>query len=901
MKKINRIKIENTYLRKACHPALDAGSPAFGTVLFVFFLLISGLAVAQSPKRDVRATWLSTVWRLDWPTATVPAATGNNEAARETVRNAQKSGLLTILNKLQAANFNTVFFQVRGMSDAFYNSQYEPWSAYLSSIRGDDPGWDPLAYIIEEAHTRGIEVHAWLNPYRYSTSAESHGNLPNDYAALHPDWLLDYGSYTKILNPGMPEVRQRICDVVEDIITHYDVDGVIFDDYFYVEGISDALDNAQYQVYNPLGLSRADWRRDNVNRMVRDVQVRINSLKPYLTFGIGPAGVAASDASVAAKYGVDKSPVGSDWQYNGIYSDPLAWLSDGSIDYISPQLYWAIGSGTDYSKLSPWWAKIANRFGRHYYSSNTSSYSNATTELPAEVQVNRDADLNGTTGAVFFRTNNLTQTALNALKANSYQHPALRAAYGWKTAPTQTLVDNLALSGQNLTWNYTDNNVRYCIYALPNANRDDADAFTSSKYLQGIAYSKSYTLPAEVNASTHKIAVAVYDRYGNEFPSRVLGETATSLAAVQLTYPADNAENVVLPALFTWDSTNDADYHVWELSANVDFTQPIASRETTEAAFNSGLQANIKENTTYYWRVKSLKANALLAVSEVRSFNGAKFKLISPADAAVNVSMTPEFSWTNIGEGATYTLEISAKSDFSTMAYTTTVQTTTANVPDGVLSTATTYYARVKAVLGVIQAISERIYFVTEELPVPVPVLVSPIDGATIAGTEIEISWQVQNSKGFRAELSQNSTFPTRGTTLKSVEAFTYSAVYSDLDPGAYYLRVRAQNSEGLTEPSAFVTVYLTGSTAITGVDALGSCYSYYDAAGNCHIVINSAESSPASIAVYSITGVSLNKHTFGLNVGKNTLSLDMARYAKGFYLIKINTGSSEKTLKVRK
>jgi uncharacterized lipoprotein YddW (UPF0748 family) len=897
MKKINRIKIENTYSAKSPLQGRFRGVSA----LFVFFLLISGLAVAQSPKRDVRATWLSTVWRLDWPAATVPVATGDNEAARETVRNAQKSGLITILNKLQAANFNTVFFQVRGMSDAFYHSQYEPWSQYLSDVRGADPGWDPLGYIIEEAHTRGIEVHAWLNPYRYSTSSESHGNLPNDYATLHPDWLLDYGAYTKILNPGLPAVRQRICDVVADIVSNYDVDGIIFDDYFYVDGTSDASDNAQYQAYNPWGLARADWRRDNVNQMVRDVQARINSLKPYLTFGIGPAGVAASSASVAAKYGVDPSPAGSDWQYEGIYSDPLAWLSDGSIDYISPQLYWTIGSSYDYSKLSPWWAKIANRFGRHYYSSNTSSYTNAVTELPAEVQVNRDADLNGTTGAVYFRTNNLTQASFNALKADSYQYPALRAAYGWKTAPTQTLVDNLALSGQKLTWNYSDNLVRYCIYALPNANRNDADAFTSSKYLQGISYSKSYTLPAGVNSSTHKIAVAVYDRYGNEFPPRVLNETATSLSAAQLTYPGNNAENIVLPALFTWNSANGADYYVWELSANADFTRPIASRETETAEFNSGLQSNIKENTTYYWRVKSLKANALLAVSEVRSFNGTKFKLTSPADATTNVSMTPEFSWTNIGAGATYTLEISAKSDFSTMAYTTTVQTTTANVPGGFLSTATTYYARVRAVLGAIQAISERIHFVTEELPVPIPVLISPTDGATIAGTEIEVSWQPQNSKGFRAELSQSSTFPTRGTTLKSIDAFTYSAVYSDLDAGVYYLRMRAKNSEGLTEPSAFVTVYLTGSVAITAIDVLESCYSYYDAAGNCYIVINNLESSSASIAMYSIAGRLLNKQAYALDAGKNTLSLDMTRYAKGFYLIKINTGSSEKTLKVRK
>ncbi|MFA6951352.1 MAG: family 10 glycosylhydrolase, partial [Lentimicrobiaceae bacterium] len=367
-------------------------------ILFIF----TGMYLsAQAPKREVRSVWLSTVWRLDWPSTTVPAANGTNEATREAARNAQKSGLISVLDKLKAANFNTVFFQVRGMCDAFYNSPYEPWSQYLSSERGADPGWDPLAYLIQEAHTRGIEVHAWLNPYRYSTSAESHGNLPNDYATAYPDWLMDYGSSQKILNPGMPEVRKRITDIVADIITNYDVDGIVFDDYFYMSGTKDVMDDQQFQQYNPNALSRGDWRRENVNQMIKDVQTRINSIKSYVTFGISPAGVAASDINVANKYGVDPSP-GSDWQYNGIYSDPLAWLSNGTIDYISPQLYWTIGSTSDYSKLSPWWAKVSNFFGRHFYSSNTSSFSS--TELVNEININRDADLSGTTGSVYFRT-----------------------------------------------------------------------------------------------------------------------------------------------------------------------------------------------------------------------------------------------------------------------------------------------------------------------------------------------------------------------------------------------------------------------------------------------------------------------------------------------------------------
>lgn len=864
-------------------------------------MLFTTTMFAQSPKRDVRATWLSTAWALDWPKSgtnniTVPAPTGSNEAARETVRNTQKKLLTDILDKLQVNNFNTVFFQVRSMCEAFYNSKYEPWSQWLSSVHGADPGWDPLAFIVEEGHKRGIEVHAWLNPYRYSTASTSHTGLSNDYEVSHPDWLLDYGSYSKILNPGMPEVRQQICKIVADIVSNYDVDGIIFDDYFYMQQSGFMGDSLQYRIYNPDGLSLADWRRNNVNQMVKDVQSQINTIKPYVTFGISPAGVAGGGAD---KHGVEPSPVGSDWQYNGIYSDPLAWLEDGSIDYISPQLYWTIGSGNDYSKLSPWWAKVANHFGRHFYSSNSSPFS--ATELVDEVTINRDADLNGTTGSVYFRTNNLSQTSLTALKGNVYQQPALRAAYGWKVAPIQTLVDNLSLSGQVLSWNYADNTVRYSIYAIPNERVNDDDAFTSPKYLQGIAYTRNYILLPSINASTHKIAVSVYDRYGNEFPPRILNEAMATIAAPQLTYPANNIQDLILPALFTWQKSVGALYYIWELAEDAAFTKPIVTRETATPEFNSALQANVKENTVYYWRVKVVSANAPIAISEVRSFKGTKFRITSPSDGTEGVSMHPTFTWTAIGANANYTLEISDKSDFSKIVYTADVQESTASVESDVLITSTRYYARVKVKLGAMQAISERIYFVTEHLPVPVPILISPIDGANIIGSEIEISWQQQNSKGFRAELSKSADFPVRSTTLKSVDAFTYSAVYTGLAEGTYYLRVRAKDSEGLTEPSDYVTVYLSTALAVDNVSALETSYVYYDSMGNSHIVINSNSATQVTVDIYSLTGVMMERITHSVSEGKNTLSPDMSNYTKGFYLIKIRMENSEKTLKVRR
>jgi hypothetical protein len=230
------------------------------------------------------------------------------------------------------------------------------------------------------------------------------------------------------------------------------------------------------------------------------------------------------------------------------------------------------------------------------------------------------------------------------------------------------------------------------------------------------------------------------------------------------------------------------------------------------------------------------------------------------------------------------------------------VQTTTATVPQGLLATSTTYYARVRAVSGAIQAISERILFVTEELPVPVPVLITPADGSEIFGTSIEILWQQQDSKGFRAELSTDASFPTRNTKLKSMDAFIYSAIFEDLTPDTYYLRVRAKNSKGLTEPSAYVTVYLRGPDAtISDINVGESCYAYYDVAGNCRIVINNATASSASVYIYSVAGVPLSKQTYSLDAGENILSPDMTGYAQGIYLIKVKIGNIEKTMKVRK
>jgi uncharacterized lipoprotein YddW (UPF0748 family) len=910
----------------------------FYTVIILASLLNPLVVHSQSPKREMRATWLATVWRLDWPSTTVPAATGSNETARQTAVNTQKNGLIAILDKLQSENINAVFFQIRSMSDAFYPSSYEPWSHFISATRGSDPGYDPLAFAVDEAHKRGIELHAWINPYRYSSSEGTHGNLPDDYAQAHSDWLLDYGSSVKILNPGKPEVVQRIADIVAEVVANYDVDGIVFDDYFYVSGTTDAMDQAQYNAYNPQNLARGDWRRANVNRMIKTVYDRIQSIKPGVTFGVSPAGVAASSKAVADKYGVPPSP-GSDWQYSDIFSDPLAWLSEGSVDYISPQIYWTIGSGNDYAQLSDWWSKVSNRFGKHFYASHSltdmsssmqapspsKSYSLQNEEIPEtalstiersaqqdsgnslrafgfseignQVECNRNYDLNGAPGSVFYATTKSIVTGfVNYMNTNQFQYKALPPAISWKPAETQGMVENLSLSGQNLSWTYSGANVRYAIYAAPKARGNDPQVFASALYLQGTAYAKQYALAAGVSAATHRIAVSVVDRYGNEFAPRVLGENTTSPAAAVLLYPLDNA-TVVMPALFTWEAVSGAGSYVWQIAGDNAFNDLIASRETVDPQFNAVLVGNLDGNARYYWRVKTIHPNAGDAWSVARSFTGELFQILTPANGSVNVPLTPSFTWPEIEAGANYTLEIAATNTFSSLVYSVTVQETAHTVPANVLTTGTTYYARVKANTGAVQVTSPVSSFTLVEVEIPVPQIVSPEENANLYGTSIEVCWQEQVSQGFKIELAPDADFPLIPTKVKVSGANVYCITFSNLTPGTYYIRVSAKNKGGYTAPSETIAVTLNKETALNSTTVEAMKVRLFED----HLIIDTDRPSPAQTSIYSLSGQLLSISEQALQYGENTLSLDWNDKEKGIYLIRIKTDTKVMTLKLKR
>lgn len=313
----------------------------FGVLMLSLAMICTMFSVnsfADSDK-EMRAAWISSVYNIDWP------KTKNDEAQ-------QKKEYIELLNNLQNVGINTVVVQVRPKSDALYKSSINPWSEYLTGTQGKDPGYDPLPFLIQEAHKRGMEFHAWFNPYRVTTSTTDLNTLAvNHPARKNPSWVVQHknGSYDALTyNPGLPEVRQYIVDTIAEVVRNYDVDGVHFDDYFYPNTGFD--DEATYQKYGN-GQTKDNWRRENVNTLLRDVKSTVKSIKPSVVFGVSPAGIWRNKSS---------DPTGSDTRgnesYSSHYADTRAWIKQGLVDYVVPQIYWTIGYAVaDYSKLVDWW------------------------------------------------------------------------------------------------------------------------------------------------------------------------------------------------------------------------------------------------------------------------------------------------------------------------------------------------------------------------------------------------------------------------------------------------------------------------------------------------------------------------------------------------------------------
>lgn len=588
--------------------------------LFSLFGIYAPRTLASSPKQEMRATWLTTVDCIDWPKAFSPVN--------------QKKEMIKMLDSIRSLKLNTVFFQIRSCCDAMYNSAYEPWSDDLRNHRGVDPGYDPLAFVVEACHERGLSCHAWINPYRYGPRGSGSGwtgnnNHPLNYENTHPGWLLWYDK-SVILDPALPEVRFRIKSVVGDILSKYDVDGIVFDDYFYPYGGTTTQDAASVAAYKPAGMNVHDWRRSNINQMVADVYDTIQSVKPWVTFGISPFGIWTTSHAVAAQEGIPlPAGITGGNMYQEIYCDPIAWLKAGTVDYISPQLYWKIGGGQDYATLCPWWADVANSFGRHFYSSMAIyKYSEGkgytVNELAAQSDINRNSSKGNAPGHVFYNTLGWVydQAFRNKFRKSTFATRAIWPAVNWKACEDYGMVTFQRPEGQKILWKHDQSDVlRFVVYAVPQANRNDPHVFHKSDYVLDISYATEYILPAGITTSSHKIAVAALDRYGNEHSLRVMGETLIEEPVpTTLIAPEKNATRK-LPITFQWEPVNKADSYLWQLARDVNFKDIVCTHETENTLFYSSTRKHLKAGGKYYWRVKTRKANVNDCWSETREIS----------------------------------------------------------------------------------------------------------------------------------------------------------------------------------------------------------------------------------------------------------------------------------------
>ncbi|MGI4742192.1 MAG: family 10 glycosylhydrolase [Janthinobacterium lividum] len=406
------------------------------------------------PKRELRAFWIATVANIDWPSQRGEAP----EVYRREYRRLLDAG--------QRAGLNAVFMQIRPVSDAFYKSDLEPWSKYLTGRQGKAPadGDDPLPFLIAEAHRRGMEFHAWFNPYRATMDSVTRTLAPNHPIKQHPEWFIKY-SQQYLYNPGLPAVRNHIKRVILDVVRRYDIDGVHFDDYFYPYPEPGQVfhDERAFVEQNPDNLSLADWRRQNVNLLIHDLHDSIGAAKRWVKFGISPFGVWMNKSA---------DPLGSDTRagqpsYSNLYADSRLWLQQGWIDYIVPQLYWSTKFRlVPYATLLEWWTR--NSFGRHLYighgmyrmreSTRSDTAWRNPRELPTQIRLNRSYP-DAVQGSVFFSANSLLNNPLHttdSLRQRLYRAPALVPTMPWLDSlaprPVREMVLNRTSRVATLTW-----------------------------------------------------------------------------------------------------------------------------------------------------------------------------------------------------------------------------------------------------------------------------------------------------------------------------------------------------------------------------------------------------------------------------------------------------------------
>ena len=510
-----------------------------------FLLIITMLATtlllqANEPKHELRATWLATVQNIDWP---------KTQITSDATRKQQQKELTDILDKLAAGNMHACFMQVRSLCDAMYQSSYEPWSVALTGTRGKNPGYDPLAFAIEEAHKRGLELHIWVNPFRVTTSGTlSSSDMLQQHAG---EWIIKYnnGSFKgQIIDPGYPQARAYVIKVLMEIINNYDVDGIVMDDYFYPYGGTTTEDAKSKSLYKPAnvvdvnqdGDTDDDWRRSNVDVCLKQLYDTIQAVKPWVRFGMGTFGIWSTQQKAADAYGLTlPSGIRGLDDYDVQACNPVEWVKHGYVDYINPQLYWSTNvAAQDYKVLCKWWAKdVCEHFSNqlpdgkkvHFFISQAAyhaydgytGYDAGVGEIQKQIDVNRANLSSGYTGSVFYNTTAYNKMYLE-LHDSHFMHKALPPAMDWKAKKQLSAPENLRIENTSLKWDHATAE-RFTVYAYP-IGIDWTTAQQTGTYLQDIVYGKEYELSHIPSWQGLTLAVCSYDRYGVEHQAAIINE-----------------------------------------------------------------------------------------------------------------------------------------------------------------------------------------------------------------------------------------------------------------------------------------------------------------------------------------------------------------------------------------
>lgn len=480
------------------------------------FLLISQFIVCAQPKREFRAVWVATVANIDWPSK--PGLSTEQ----------QKQEIIEILDLLKQLGMNTIILQIRPAADAFYPSDLEPWSRYLTGTPGKapEPFYDPLQFWINECHSRGLELHAWLNPFRVANNC-TEPLAGNHIAFAHPEWILKYGDKL-YFDPGLPETRNFVVGVVKDIVARYDIDAIHFDDYFYPYPLAEEFpDTTSFNLYKGefLQENKADWRREKVNQIIKTLNDSIKHIKPWVKFGISPFGVWRNVASDSTGSNTKAGAT----NYDHLYADVIKWQKNGWIDYSLPQLYWRIGHPlVDFELLVNWWKN--HNYGRAMYighapykmdeNSSTKEWTNAA-ELSKQIKLIRTiAEISG---SAFFSSKHFNRDLFgfqDSLKLSLYKNPAIVPEMSWiDSVPPQPVI-SVKKSGKKVSWKIfnpaseLDKPWQFIIYLNESGTDFDSE---NAEFIYKVAKEPAFKF-SKLNKKKRKyeVRISVLDRLNNE-------------------------------------------------------------------------------------------------------------------------------------------------------------------------------------------------------------------------------------------------------------------------------------------------------------------------------------------------------------------------------------------------